>query len=338
MQKQTIFYLEGRGGCWLYHFFLYNLGGLYNIVNQQYNDRNNDSVKLNNFQSKIVTMPTTLLTFPIKIYMTNVLPFQREAFEIIKNKFELVEDLTTVNYDFEIVSIYGALINYKNEINNNIYPYLRELFLENFKPANNSISTADLNHHEFTPFRTQSAQRGPPFSSLRETAPKGGVSQGSSGTYVHAFVNEKMCKDIGGVVPKKRIFITRKNSETQHSGVLKRAVINETEFMAMLQKYNFEYIKLENLNTYEKIKLFMQAEVILSSHGSALSFLLFADTTCKIIELLKNGTVGFPHDHFIDMCNALNLNYNRYQNINEDVYGNFEINVEEFEKYLLTLL
>jgi len=27
--KETIFYLEGRGGQYIFHFFIYNLGGLY---------------------------------------------------------------------------------------------------------------------------------------------------------------------------------------------------------------------------------------------------------------------------------------------------------------------
>lgn len=165
MEKQTIFYLEGRGGCYLYHFFICNLAGLYHIVNKQYDLRNNDSVLLNNFEHKIVKTPSTNVSFPIKIHMTNILPFQREAFNIIKDKFELIEDLTTLKYDYEIVSIYGAV---NDSMNNIYYGYLRNLFLENFTEI--------------------------PFS-------------------------------------KKRIFITRKNSESQHAGILKRSIMNENELI-----------------------------------------------------------------------------------------------------------
>ena len=85
--KQTIFYLEGRGGMWLYHFFVYNLGGLFYIMNKTYNIRvPNTSVLLEN-KGKIVSEPTTEITFPIKIYMKDVLPFQREAFEVIRDNF-----------------------------------------------------------------------------------------------------------------------------------------------------------------------------------------------------------------------------------------------------------
>jgi capsular polysaccharide biosynthesis protein len=275
MKKQTIFYLEGRGGKYVYHFFIYNLGGLYYIINQQYNERHTDSVLLNNFNNKIVKSPSTNINYPIKIHMTNVLPFQREAFSIIKDKFELVEDLDTIDGDYEIVSIYGALVH--DDVNNKMYEYLRGLFLENLK-------------------------------------------------------------ENSGIIPKKRIFITRKNSEIQHDGVLKRNIINENELMTMLEKYNFEYVQLENLNTYEKIKLFMQSEIILSPHSGSLTFLLFANTKSKIIEILNNGTNGFSHYQYIKICTQLNLNYNRYQNIREDINGNFQINVNDFEKYLVSLL
>jgi hypothetical protein len=276
MTKQTIFYLEGRGGMYIYHFFIYNLGGLIYILNKKYNIHVPNTSVLLEDKSKIVSVPTTDISFPIKIYMKNVLPFQREAFEIIKDKFLLIEDLNTIS-DYEIVSIYGETcqINHCCDNPQIIFPFLRNLFSENVK--------YDL-------------------------------------------------------IKGKRIFITRKNSETQHGGVLKRSVINELELINMLQKYNFEYIQLENFNTYEKIKLFMQSEIILSPQSSALTLLLFANINCKVIELLNNGTRGFYINHIINICKHLNLNYNRYQNIQEDINGNFQINVDDFEKYLVLLL
>ena len=106
--KQTIFYLEGRGGMYLYHFFVYNLSGLYYIENKQYNVRGeqNTSVLLED-KSRIVSKPSNRIEYPIKIHLKNILPFQREAFTILKDKFELIEDLSTITFDYEIVSIYG---------------------------------------------------------------------------------------------------------------------------------------------------------------------------------------------------------------------------------------
>ena len=274
--KETIFYLEGRGGMYLYHFFVYNLGGLLYIINKKYNIRHPNSSVLLEDKSKIVDKPTTEIKFPIKIHMKDVLPFQREAFEIIKEKFELVENLDTLS-DYEIVSIYGETCK-KNPYSDNpqfIFSFLRNLF--------------------------------------------------------HEKCNHQLIKG-------KRIFITRKNSESQHNGILKRYNLNEIDLKNMLNKYNFEFIQLEEYKTDEKIKLFMESDIIVSSHSGSLTFSLFSNKNTKIIEILNNGTQGSSHDHYINICNVLNLNYNRYSNINEDQNGNFNINVLDFEKYLLDLL
>lgn len=272
--KQTIFYLEGRGGIYLFHFFVYNLGGLYYIINKQYDVRGeqNTSVLIDD-KSKIVPRPTNLIVYPIKIHMKNILPFQREAFIILKDKFELIEDLSTLNYDYEIVSIYGEN-NSTTQSKYNIYPFLRNLFLEQMK-----------------------------FD----------------------------------IIKGKRIFITRKNSEVHHNRLL-RYIYNENELMTSLKKYNFEYIQLEDLSMYDKIKLFMQSEIIISSHSGALTLTIFSNKLTKIIELLNKGTTGFDNSHYIGISKVLDLQYYRYSNIQEDYNGNFNLNVNEFENYLISVL
>ena len=210
--------------------------------------------------------------------MKNLLPFQVETFEIIKDKFELIDKLPT-NTDYEIVSMYGDTCN-SSAFGDNLsvtIPFLRNLFLEK--------------------------------------------------------MNFKMIKG-------KYIYITRKNSESQHYGVLKRYILNENEFKNILQKYNIEFIQLEEFSTFEKIKLFMESELIISSCSGALTYLIFSNINCKLIEILNKGedSYAYSHDHFIKLSNYVGLNYNRYRNIHEDVYGNFNLNLVEFEKYLLTII
>ena len=56
---------------------------------------------------------------------------------------------------------------------------------------------------------------------------------------------------------------------------------------------------------------------------------------------IRRNIIQFIQNHYSDdddICNILGLNYNRYSNINEDRNGNFNINVIDFEKYLLGLL
>lgn len=275
--SETIFYLEGRGGMYLYHFIVYNLGGLYFILNDMYDIRVPNTSKLLEDKTKIVNRPSNFpIVFPIKIYMTDVLQFHREAFEIIKDKFVLIESLPK-DKDYEIVSIYGTTTIQNNLCDNPhiIFPFLRNMFLEKMD-------------------------------------------------YV--------------MIPKKRIFITRKNSESQHSGVLKRYMWNETELMQRLTKYNFEYIQLEEYSMYDKIKLFIESEMVISTASGGLTNILFSNKNAKIIEILNHGTSGFIHDHYSLIAKTLGLNYNRYTNIEEDSNGNFTLDIPVFEEYLRTLL
>jgi len=269
----TIYYLEGRKGLYLYHFFIYNLGGLYYILNKKFiRGPPNTSILLD---IPTIQEPTrdNNLTFPIKIHMKDILPFQREAFEIIKDKFELVEELPTSE---EIVSIYGEIQTKTGTSDNKeiIFPFLRNLFLEKCQ-----------------------------------------------------------YKMISG----KKIYITRKNSEKQHYGVLKRHILNEPNFIELLNKHNIEYIQLENYSMQNKIKLFMESELIISPHSSCLTLLLFANQKSKIIEITNKGTVGFSNHHMLEIANVFELNFHRYSNINEDYNGNFNIDINDFEKYLSTI-
>jgi len=127
--KETIFYLEGRGGMYLYHFFVYNLGGLFYILNENYNTRGQPNSSYLLESDKIISKPSNKIEFPIKIHMKDILPFQREAFEIIKDKFELIEDLSKIT-DYEIVSIYGETCVRDGYGDNQqiIYPFVRNLF------------------------------------------------------------------------------------------------------------------------------------------------------------------------------------------------------------------
>jgi|LakMenEpi03Aug12_release.lakeMendotaPanAssembly.Ray.scaffolds.fasta_scaffold732185_2 hypothetical protein len=66
--------------------------------------------------------------------MKNILQFQREAFEILKDKFVLIEDLSNID-NYKIISMYGETQT-SNSICDNphiIYPFIRELFLEKMK-------------------------------------------------------------------------------------------------------------------------------------------------------------------------------------------------------------
>ena len=95
---------------------------------------------------------------------------------------------------------------------------------------------------------------------------------------------------------------------------------------------------MEDYNTVDKIRIFMQSDIILSSHSGALTFTIFCNKKTKIIEILNHGTIGFPHSHYEINSRSLDLQYYKYSNIIEDDLGNFCLNFDEFEKYLQNLI
>ena len=154
------------------------------------------------------------------------------------------------------------------------------------------------------------------------------------------FLRELFLKNLNFTFNKnKRIFITRKGSSSQHNGQLKRCILNEEELKKkILKKYNIEYIQLENYSFKEKIELFNTSSLIISSHSGSLTCSIWANKKTKLIEILNRGTQGFIHNHYIKTTSILNIPYYKYSKINEDRNGNFNLNCNDFEEYLKTII
>ena len=126
---QTIFYLEGRSNQFLYHFFIYVMGGLHDIENKIYNKRGEKNSSVPIVNDKIVNTPTTICNAPYKIYIGNtILSYQREAFNIIQDKFLLINSLPQDNY--ELISMYGCINT--NSGRTSAIHYMRQLFIDKF--------------------------------------------------------------------------------------------------------------------------------------------------------------------------------------------------------------
>jgi hypothetical protein len=260
---QTIFHLEDRGGQWIFHFIYFNLPGLYYIEQETYDIIGCDS-RGSTFphKDKLVTRPSSRPEFPIYVHLNNIQPYQREAFDIIKSKFILCEDLTKFT-DYEVVNIYGGEANLSNV---HLYiPFIQSLFTEFITP----ISTYDY------------------------------------------------------------IYISRKNSNIFHYGTLKRHMLNEIDFMLQV-KHKVKYICLEDLSFKEKIELFMNAKMIISSHSGALSFIIFC-RNANVFEIRNKGTRGFSHSQYEHISNIVpSVSYVNYMNINEDINGNYSLDIVDF--------
>jgi capsular polysaccharide biosynthesis protein len=280
-----VYFLEGRGGVYIFHFIVYNLGGIYNIINK-INPRNTDSIKLIGYNNIHYNDDTFDISYPIPIIVDGITDgtgklneWQTEICNYLSNKIKIISTDTLTNDD-NVISIYGVTL-YTNCVCDNpekYFPFLRNLFLDNDNINTNEIS-----------------------------------------------------------IPRKRYYITRKYSNLIHNEKLRKFIRNEEALKSILNKYNFEYVILEQMCIKDKIILFNTADTILSTNSGGLVFSLVAGKDTKIIEIV-NKSDGVNPIHYKLICNTLNIPYYRYSNINEDRLGNFDININDFDNYLQNIL
>tara|TARA_B110000261_G_C13056633_1_gene346425 strand:- start:485 stop:1045 length:561 start_codon:yes stop_codon:yes gene_type:complete len=152
--------------------------------------------------------------------------------------------------------------------------------------------------------------------------------------YIKELFMSRIPNDIKVNVPTK-IYTTRKQSAQFHQGFLRRHMLNENEFIDKCK--DITYITLEDYSFKQKIQLFMNIDLIVSSNSSSFSFLPFCKKDVIIIEIINKGTRGFTFNHWTDMTNKLGYNnYNNYKNITEDKDGNYSIDVNQFYEYYIT--
>lgn len=99
-----------------------------------------------------------------------------------------------------------------------------------------------------------------------------------------AWLREKLLGADQSAQARRRIYITRRRA-------LKRRVVNEDELEPILIDHGFEVIASEDLHFREEVRLFSQAEAIVSSHGAGLTNALFAPKGCKLLEFFDPNDV-----------------------------------------------
>jgi hypothetical protein len=92
------------------------------------------------------------------------------------------------------------------------------------------------------------------------------------------FIRDTFLFDSSNLNPHRKIYITRKNASA-------RRLLNESEIIEFLSGLGFEIIEAENLAFDDQVKIFSQAEVVVSPHGSGLSNIVFCNKKTKVIDL-----------------------------------------------------
>ena len=93
------------------------------------------------------------------------------------------------------------------------------------------------------------------------------------------FFIEKILMNVKVPEFKSKIYIRREDANY-------RKILNEADLISKLRKQDFEIINPQHFEILEQMKIFSNAEVIISSpHGSNMSNIIFCKKGTKIIEI-----------------------------------------------------
>lgn len=276
--SRIIHHIENRGSIFIYHWFMYMISGLrYVEVGGNYGSDGGGKFdqNKNNFNG--------LLKEPYNIFFSNppsykddvfMLDFQKETFDLIKEKFNVVEN---INHDDIVLNNYGEPIIDSGlyHISGDGYDYLKNLF--NIPYSDDEIK-----------------------------------------------FNKKfyLCRSKSHLLQGNEFF----------NNVKKRQLINENILCENLKKYNFDVIFLEDLTVEEKIKLFRNAETIISPNSGGLLFSIFSEKT-NIVEINVTNPSQISNQ-YLSICNHFKIPYYKYISNKIDSDDNMEINIDDFINFL----
>lgn len=136
------------------------------------------------------------------------------------------------------------------------------------------------------------------------------------------------------------IYISR-----EKTAIKKRHVVNESVFIPELIKRGFEIVYLEDFTFLEKVKLFLEARILVTPSGGALSLGFFLNPGALVIELVKNNIFTWSRQ-FNPIFKNLNLDVRQYTKLNAvdtdlnivnsiNEYANLDVvDIEDFLQYI----
>jgi len=115
-----------------------------------------------------------------------------------------------------------------------------------------------------------------------------------------------------------RIYITRQNANT-------RRVTNEQDVLKVLSKYDIQPYVLENLSVREQIRLFANAELVVSPHGAGLANLIYS-TSPTVLEIF-----GYKEKTTFYRLSKL-MGYEYHGMFCESQYKDIKINMNKLQR------
>jgi capsular polysaccharide biosynthesis protein len=114
------------------------------------------------------------------------------------------------------------------------------------------------------------------------------------------------------VEPGTRLYISR-NADASN-----RRIANEAELLEVLVPLGFRCITMSEHSVKEQMGLFSKADVIVSPHGAAMSFLVFGSSDTTVLELARREP---DKRHFSHIAWHLEMDYTRMycEHVGEDM-------------------
>jgi len=130
---------------------------------------------------------------------------------------------------------------------------------------------------------------------------------------------------------KSKIYIRREDANY-------RKILNEADLITILRKKGFEIINPQHYNILEQMKIFSNAKVIISPHGSNMSNIIFCQKNTKIVEIspeLNNEYEQNISSRYKNIADNLNLEFQTIKADSVDVDTHSELSVKYIHPKIL---
>ena len=130
---------------------------------------------------------------------------------------------------------------------------------------------------------------------------------------------------------KSKIYIRREDANY-------RKILNEADLITILRKNKFEIINPQHFNVLEQMKIFSNADVVISPHGSNMSNLVFCKKNTKIIEIsphLNNAYEQNISNRYKNIADNLNLEFQTIKADSVDVVTHSELSTKYIHPKIL---
>lgn len=129
--------------------------------------------------------------------------------------------------------------------------------------------------------------------------------------------------------PFRRLYISRKKTR-------RRSIVNEDELTACLSRHHFQTVDCEEMTVAEQASLFSEAAIIIGSHGSAFTNLVFCNPGTAVIDIFNDSHIN---PCFWLISKLMNLNYHFMSGVSKRIDNNAKndctiVDILEFKKLL----